>query len=262
MKLLSAGAVIAAMAVVLWASTATARREPNNRAATAAYLRAKYAEGQAQAANPSAGLVALERLDKKLSAECPGVLVNAPKPGSGSKSSSSAMEIANEETSVIFGTMEHSEYLERARFARAVAHLSWSRRPLTELLRGHAAEEAAKAGVQLPHLCADLKAWVVSGYQTVSTGTKQYLHRLQVISQMTVITSEPGEPSLNFNVERIIAHRLAPYEDQADKAIIRRTEHVEKHPQGISRARWLARFTSALEKASHVLTTPPAPQDP
>jgi hypothetical protein len=226
--------------------------------ATAAYLDAKYAEAKARAVNASAGVVALEALDEKLGAECPGVLANAPKPGSGGKQGSTAMKIAAEDTGVIFGTLEHSEYAERARFARAVAHLSWSSRSTTEIVRGNAAESTAQAGVQPPNLCADLKAWVASGYQTVSTGTKQYLHRLEVISQMDSITHEPGDPQ-TLDVEAIIAHRLAPYEDQSDKAIIQRTEHVGDHaakplPQG--------RFSAALEKASHVLSTPPTPQDP
>jgi hypothetical protein len=227
--------------------------EPGDVAATQAYLKAKYIETHAEAAGVPAGLAAMEALGKKLNAECPGVLANAPHSAPGQQPSKSQLEISEEVLIVVLGTFERTEHSALARFAHVVGRLRWTNRAFTRLVRSYAAEQAAQSGLQPPDLCADLKAWVTSGYQTVSASTTQYLHRLNVISGMTVVNFNEG-----FSIEKIIARKLRPYEGRADKAIVRRIERVEAQSQH----RFKAELLAVSAKASQALYSTPPPGTP
>ena len=86
--------------------------------------------------------------------------------------------------------------------------------------RAGAAEQSAIAP---PDLCSDLKFWVASGYTAISAGSARFLHRHDVVSSITQIESEPDEPLSDFfNLDALVARRLKPYENRADRALARR----------------------------------------
>jgi hypothetical protein len=69
-----------------------------------------------------------------------------------------------------------------------------------------------------------MKFWVASGYTAVSAGTKRFMHRQSVVSSITLIESEPNEPIANFlHPDALVAYRLKPYEDHADRLLARKT---------------------------------------
>jgi hypothetical protein len=166
---------------------------------------------------------AITTLEAQVKAECPGVLAGAPLHVKGEKTNQSESEVGDELLSVTFGATERVEHPEYARFARIVQRLRWSNPKLTRLLRSLALEEAEQSAILPPDLCSDLKFWVASGYTAVSAGTKRYLHRLSVVSSITVIESEPHEPASNFlKLTALVAYRLKPYEDHADRLLARK----------------------------------------
>jgi hypothetical protein len=224
MARLGSCALLAITVFVFSPTTAVARVSPGDLAATRAYFKAKAIEGRAAASAYPAGIAALQALKGKVDAECPGVLVNAPNPAANTRPTQTEEEIADEVGSAVPLTFEHTERRAVARFAHVVKHLRWSNHELTRIARSFAAEQAAQAAVKPPNLCADLKAWVASSYQTVTVGTKRFVHRMNVISGITQIHSSRGEPTLS--VETTIDRMLAPYEDPAEKAIIHRMNQI------------------------------------
>lgn len=213
--------LITLVAVTCSVAPAFARVKASDAVATHDYLEARIAlQRETAAEGEPAEFKAITALEAQGKAECPGVLTGAPSHMKGEKINQSELEVSEELLSVTFGTAEHVEYLAYARFARTVWRLRWSNPKLTRLLRSLALEEAEQSAISPPNLCLDLKFWVASGYTAVSAGTKRYLHRLSVVSSITLIESEPHEPvSYIFNLTALVAHRLKPYEDHADRVL-------------------------------------------
>jgi hypothetical protein len=204
-------------------AAALARVTSSDAAATHAYLEARIVLQRAGVAGEPAALKAIEALATQVRAECPGVLADAPPHVKGEKTNQSEQEVSDELVSVVFGVDEHVGHPADARFARAVRRLRWSNPRLTRLLRSLAIEQAEQSAIPLPDLCSDMKFWVASGYTAVSAGTKSFMHRRSVVSSTTLIESEPNEPIANlFNPDALIAYRLRPYEDHADRLLARK----------------------------------------
>lgn len=244
-RLRSAG--LLGVAIVAFSSeSAGARTRPSDVAATRAYLKAQYSEVRADAVAYRAGIKAVEALGARVGVECPGVLAAEPHPAAPNRVET---EISEEVFNVILRTPERAQHPAIERFARFVRRLRWSDRKLTRLAHSYAAERAARSGIPLPNLCADLQAWVASGYKTVSASTTQYLHRLGASGTIGLVGSGAGAPAANTTIARM----LAGYEDQADRAIIRRIKRFEARQQpSVGNA-----FLSAAGKVTHALHTPP-----
>jgi hypothetical protein len=222
MRLVRWSPLIAGAALALSAYPAVARVKPSDAAATHAYLEAKIAEEKALMAAIPAGIKLLEDLAVQVKAECPGVLAGAPPLTKGKPGNQPQVEISRE---LLFGVLlapGRAEQPVLARFERIVRRLHWSNPKLTRLLHSFAIEEADQSALPAPNLCADLRAWVASGYTAVSTGTKQYLHRLDVVASITVIEPEELNEEPTFEDDRLIAYRLKRYEDRADQVLARR----------------------------------------
>ncbi len=192
-------------------------------AATHAYLTARIILRHAEVAAEPAVLQAITALATQVKTECSGVLTGAPPHVKGEKTNESEFEVSEELLSAGFGAGGRVEHPADARFATTVRHLRWSSPKLTRLLRSLAIEGAAQSAVPPPDLCSDMKWWVASGYSRVSAGTKLYLHRLNVVSSITQIEPEPHESPLEgFHLDSLVARRLKPYEDHADRLLARK----------------------------------------
>lgn len=210
-------------ALLCFSAPAAARVSASDAAATHAYLEARIALRHSPGEAEPADLQAIEALEAQVKTECPDVLVGAPPHVKGEKTNQSEGEILDELMSAAFGAAEHVQHPSDERFSKTVRRLHWSNPRLTRLLRSLALEQAEQSAIPPPHLCADLKFWVASGYTTVSAGTKEFLHRQSVVSSITQIESEPHEPASNlFNLDALVAHRLRPYEDRADKLLAKK----------------------------------------
>jgi hypothetical protein len=222
------GLLLIALAALAYApAPVLARVKASDAIATHDYLEARIASEHTTRTESEAELKAIAALAAQVAAECPGVLAGAPRHVKGEKFNQSQLEISGELLSATFGVAEHVQHPADARFARVVRHLHWSNPKLTKLLRSLAIEQAAQSAIPSPDLCSDLKFWVASDYSAVSAGTKQYLHRLDVVSSITQIQPEPGsephEPvSSLLNLNGLVAHRLERYENHADRRLAKK----------------------------------------
>ncbi len=142
----------------------------------------------------------------------------------GEQTNESDLHVFEELLIATLGAAERVEHAQLARFARTVGRLHWSNPKLTRLLRSLALESDEQSAIPVPDLCSDLHFWVSSGYTAVSAGTQLYLHRLSVVSSITTIEPEPNERNAEnfFNLNALVAHRLKPYEDHADRLLARK----------------------------------------
>ncbi len=241
----------AAIASVCPAGVASARVSATDAAATHAYLDARLALRRAEAAHASAELDAVGALGETAKAECPAVLQDEPESASGG-------EISIELADAIFGAAERVEHATDERYYKIVRRLRWSNPRLTKLLHDLALEQAEQSDVPAPPLCADLMFWVGSGYTATSAATKHYLQRLNEISATTTIAPEPHEkPFEDFlQPERLIAHRLSRYEDNADRLLAKRV-FPSKEASSTSPAE--APFVEAVGRVYEVLGTKKRP---
>jgi len=215
-------------AIMASAAPAVARVTTGDAAATHAYLEARIVLQRAEVALEPAELKAIGVLEARVKAECPGVLTGAPPHVKGEKTNESQYQVSEELLNAGFGAGGDIEHPVDARFASTVRRLRWSNPKLTRLLRSLALEQAKQSAIPPPELCADMKFWVASGYTAVSPGTKQYLQRLRVVSSITLIESEPHEPVTDiFNLDALVAHRLMPYENHADRLLARKAIRPE-----------------------------------
>jgi hypothetical protein len=223
MRRLSRLFLLALEAFLCASAPAAARISASDAAATHAYLEAMIALQRASGVTESAELDAIEALEAQVKAECPDVLAGAPPHVEGEKTSRSEGEISDELLSAVFSTAEHVAHPSDERFSKTLRRLHWSNPKLTRLLRSLALEQAEQSAIPTPHLCSDTKFWVTSGYTAVSAGTKDYLHRRSVVSSITQIEPEPHEPLGDiFNLTALVAHRLRPYENHADKLLAKK----------------------------------------
>src|ERR1700693_225505 len=206
------------------ATTGLAAIRPTDAAATHAYLRARIVVEHAATTTEPAAIAALAQLEGQVKAGCPGVLAGAPPHVKGERTNESDLNVSEELLLGTLGTAERVEHAQLARFAHTVRRLRWSNPKLTRLLRSLALESDEQSAIPVPDLCSDLRFWVSGGYTAVSAGTQLYLHRLRVVSSITTIEPEPNEPIGEnlFKPNALVAHRLRPYEDRADRVLARK----------------------------------------
>jgi hypothetical protein len=195
--------------------TAGAHASSKDTHATRVYLEADYARTRTEVKRFPEAIATVHALAQRLQSECPGVLADIPKSLTGEPFTRSAAEIGEEETDAVFGAVAQGEYLLRSHFAATVAHLAWSDRALTKLVRSRASAEVAQAQTPAPSLCSDASAWVGSGYMSVSAATEAYVRQ-----QSALATTIEG-------VEATIMRELKPYESQADRRLAARITKLE-----------------------------------
>ena len=191
-----------------WASDAG----QNDVAATRAYLSARHRLALAGQHDLKAGGADVQALVEKVKAECPGVLAGAP-------DNRARDEVRGEIGEDVLLTFESPSRGATLKFARTVQHLRWSNRRLTYYATHSAKEEAAKARIPLPALCADAKSLADGGFQTVPPGTRTFLQRSLDANSITTISGDNGESG---DLEERIAHLLKPYLRRDDKRLLPR----------------------------------------
>jgi hypothetical protein len=207
--------LVAAAVLAIFPCSALARVSSGDASATSAYLKADYAFVRAEIKSLPTAIAAVETLATKVQAECPGVLANAPKPAPGTSPSASEASISEEELDAVFAAAVRTEHASRVRLAHELATLRWSSGAFTRLVRAHAIDEVQKTAVAPANLCADMRAWVASSYQTVSAGTERYL---QMEATLTAKTER---------AEDGIKRELRQYESAADKRVARKIDALE-----------------------------------
>jgi hypothetical protein len=174
-------------------------------AATQAYIRANYGLVHAARAKQAASEAALQSVLSGVRRECPRAAAESPQ-------NHDSEQLSNEVvlTMRIAGTRPETPAI--AAFTRAVKGLHWSKRKLTNAIQSYVSELKALSTAPTPNLCADIRAWVASGYRTRSPSTMKLDQEFE---------------TLNVALGELAAPLLAPYERPGERAILSRTIQFE-----------------------------------
>jgi hypothetical protein len=217
------------LAVALLPAPAGARTpkiRPADEAATHAYLAAYYAYQQAVNAALPAAVGAEQALGAKIGAECSGVLANAPVRGLGgilgeeapSGSARQQGEHARERRQLEGLTLELSLAESQAAestlaaaetaFVGAATPLRWTNNAINAGVQLYLTRRGSELTRPI-NACADIRAWVASGYRSLPAATRELLGRLQSsFGDRRVVAISP------------LSVRLRPYEGVPEHALL------------------------------------------
>jgi hypothetical protein len=239
--LMSLALTLAAFACLVLPQAAVAA--PDDASSTLAYLRAEKAFGKALADGIPAAKRSAKGFLGRLTAECPKVLAKAPASGGFSSLYAEAL------FGLAGALVEPFEPTARA-FARRIGHLRWRSAKLTHLVHALAVGERVDVAIPVPHVCADMSAWVAGDYKAVPGETRAFLRSWEARERPSPPRSE-------------ILKRLAPYEDPSMRTLARLA--VKRRSQAERRFAVLLESTAAqlgtalgLGNPPRLRTTPPA----
>lgn len=200
-----------------------------DRAITHAYLQAAYAYERAMAANAVAGQAAVQRFASRLGRECGGVMARAPKDEESGSSIFSARRLGesrlhDEQRSDLeeeLGTAVRMTFAGPSRqaadkYAATVDSLRWSDARLTRAVHEYAARLRETLDRPVPPVCANMKAWVASGYKTLPASTKALSQR----EARQASASRPRTPVAS------VSSALTRYEGPREKALVAQSREL------------------------------------
>lgn len=193
--------LLAALAFAV--APAPAWATPQDVAATHAYIEANYVLARAMVARTGAGQTKIERLDGDLTHECPGV-------GAGSPEDEASQPISHEVTVALWSLAYGVDAGPIRAFTNIAGRLRWSSHAIRRAGQTYTRNLHALATVPLPDLCADVRSWKETGFQTIPAAVVSLVRRVEEIEPKAI------SPRL-----------LAPYERGADASILARTIRLE-----------------------------------
>jgi hypothetical protein len=184
---------------------ATALANSSDVASTQAYLEANYAIVQYATARIPTAEASLSRLVSQIDRECPRAAAASPQDTDSEQLSNEV--IGNMVTSVIRPGLQVART-----FVRKVAPLHWSDHALNSAIHSYASKVKVLSTLAAPHLCADVKSWVASDFQTLPASTVSF--------DKTFVPNWVGVGEL--------PSRLGAYETAQDRALAKRTMKLEE----------------------------------
>jgi hypothetical protein len=184
---------------------AGAQAAPGDAAATQAYLQANYALVSYFAAHIPSARAQLAGVLAGVRRECPRAAAESPQ-------DVDSEQLSNEVIGTMVTTVVQRNLAPTRRFERAVQALRWSNASLTKAVRAYVAKGRTLISLAVPHLCADVGAWVASDYRTLPASTVSFDRRFM-----------PSWVAPGF-----LPHALAAYETPPERALARRTVVLEE----------------------------------
>ena len=233
-------AALSAVALVGATAPASVAAGSENAASTHAYLVAMNSFEETELADVPQSVAEMQGVAARVSDECAGVLTNAPpheetlglvgpasqtRPsaraeGERSRQSRQLGDLKFELSLALDDPQTQPDREATEALLRALKALSWSNPKITLLLQLTVA--AAQAGLELPApaVCADMKAWVASGYETLSPASKEIASRSEALVKPTLELIALYEQAHIQPFPKI----LAPYENAPDRTLARHAE--------------------------------------
>jgi hypothetical protein len=182
-----------------------AHASPRDLAATQSYLDANYAMLRSAHALQGRSDGAIKGLLSQVQRECPAAAVESPQ-------NTDSEQLSNELVGemIIAGTRPVSRAI--ARYARAVSGLRWSNGRLTRAIRTYARQLSSLAKMAAPNLCADVRSWVDSRYQTLPAST---------------VAFNSSYKAVNVPIGELPEALLAPYERPGQTGLLGRIRRLE-----------------------------------
>jgi hypothetical protein len=170
---------------------------------------ARATDALVRAATPevSHGLAAAQHYAGQVASQCPGAATGSPQ-------NHEAEQLDDE----VIGAMTTVGYRVAAgpvaTFARKVRGLHWSNRRLTRAVKTLATKLVGLTHLATPDVCADVRAWAASGYQTVPASTVSFDQHFYAVNP------EAEETPLIISL-------ATPYATPADVPVLHRVERLE-----------------------------------
>jgi hypothetical protein len=190
---------IAALALLPSASSAGSQ----DAATTHTYIQANYALARAGVSLTHTAEARIQQLNSKLASECPRVGKGTPQDEA---SQPMSYEVAVALWAVSYGTAAGPI----RKFVSAVTPLRWSSGRITGIAHEYATSLHELSTLQVPDLCADVRAWTASGFRTIPPNVAQLDRRLEAIEG-----------------ESVPLKLLAPFERGSDASVAARTRKLE-----------------------------------
>ena len=217
----------------------SAAARAQNTAATHAYLLATVSVQETEVRNLAQSKAAIEGAAAHIAGECPGVLAGVPpseqEPETfSSQPRTSSPRIMGEEhrrsSQLSALKLELSLTLSDARIqldreaietlTRSLTTLTWSNPYVTALVHLAATVDQSELELPVPNACADMNAWVSSGYKTLSAISKELKSRTDAaVKDLFEAFAIASQGHLKPQPEL-----LAPFEDAADRALARHSQ--------------------------------------
>lgn len=197
--------LILTAALALLAVPASALGGSADVATTQKYIQANYTLVQVGKAKLGAAEAALAAVKHQIARECPRAAAESPQ-------NEDSTQLSNEIIGAMVLNAYHTDRPAGESFIRTVKGLRWSNRKLTSTVQAYASKLKVMNALAPPDVCADVRAWVASKYQTLPATTVRFDQ--QFMPNWVAIGELP-------------AGLLAPYERANEKSILRRTGQLE-----------------------------------
>ena len=169
---MAARALLLAGVLVLVTAQAPAFGSQADVAATRSYVQANYALVRSAGAGLGPARAAYRDVLRRARAQCPGAAANSPQ-------NPESTQLSYEIIGAMVSAAVRTNVPAATSFARTAERLHWSNRALTRTVHTYAANVKTMATIAPPDLCGDIKAWVASGYATLSPHTVTFDQRFE-----------------------------------------------------------------------------------
>lgn len=201
---MAAGLAVAALAG--WAvAPASAAADAADVAATQTYVQANYALVRYFTSHIPAARAELSSVLAGVRRECPSAAAGSPE-------NVDSEQLSNEVIGTMVTTVIQRNLPPIRTAIRATEHLRWSNGALTRAIQAYVAKGKALASLAVPHLCADVKAWVAGAFETLPASTASFAPRF-----MSVWVA-PG----------YLPAALSAYETAEDRVLAQHTAQLEE----------------------------------
>ncbi len=174
-------------------------------ASTQAYLQANYAVVRSFVSRIPTAQAEIKGILAGVRRECSGAANESPQ-------NVDSEQLSNEVIGTMVTTVTQHFLGPARRVIRATEHLSWSSGSLTRAVHALDAKAKVQTSLAVPHLCADVKAWVAGHYLTLPASTVSFDARFWP----------------NWISVGLLPAGLARYETPAEKALARQTANLEQ----------------------------------
>ncbi len=202
---------------------ATAGASSQDVTSTHTYLVASYKVLHAAVSTWSTVEASIHRLDLRFHAECPDV-------GAGSPQNEEDQKLSYEAAGALWATGYHTDAAIVHAYVKTVNRLTWSNPKITRdahrLTRG--LQEMTE--LQVPNICADVRAWGANSYGAAPANVKQYDEHVE-----------------NIEIHEIPRSLLVPYVQPSEDGLRKRVEHLATRFEELEFMRGQADWIALLE---------------
>jgi hypothetical protein len=215
------GVIIAVFAVAF--APASADATSRDIASTHTYLEASHKVLHAAVSTWSTVEASIHRLDLRFHAECPDV-------GAGSPQNEEDQKLSYEAAGALWATGYHTDAAIVHAYVNTVNRLTWSNPQITRDARKLTRGLQEMTELQVPNICADVRAWGANDFGAAPANVKQYDQHVEAIE-----------------IHEIPRHLLVPYVQPADNGLRKQDEHLATRFEELEFMRGQADWAALLE---------------